>query len=108
MVVLPLTSLPTTSSGSPLGESSALMRSIEGKVGEKIGSDYVSIYNDATIRLNARIFEVPGCVPGTRVNVFYLPWDNAWVYYGSDMRQARLLNKTANANRFNHPKGGTP
>ena len=65
------------------------------------------VYNDATIRLNARIFEVPGCVPGTRVNVFYLPWDNAWVYYGDDMRQARLLNKTANANRFNHPKGGT-
>ena len=65
------------------------------------------VYNDITIRLNTRIFEVPGCVPGTRVDVFYLPWDSAWVYYGNDRRKARLLNKTANANRFNHPKGGT-
>lgn len=64
------------------------------------------VYNDATIRLNGRIFEVPGCLPGTKADISYLPWDNAWVYYGSDMRPARLLNKAANANRFNHPKGG--
>jgi putative transposase len=64
------------------------------------------VYNDATIRLNGRIFEVPGCVPGTKADIFYLPWDNTWVYYGNDMRPARLLDKSANANRFNHPNGG--
>ena len=66
------------------------------------------VYNDVTIRLNGRIFEVPGCVPGTRADIFYLPWDKSWVYYGNDMRPARLLNKFANANRFNHPNGGKP
>lgn len=64
------------------------------------------VYNDATIRLNTRVFEVPECVPGSKVDVFYLPWDRSWTFYGSDMRPARLLDKSANANRFNHPKGG--
>jgi len=65
------------------------------------------VYNDTTIRLNKRIFEVPEAVPGTTVDVFYLPWDLSWVYYGNQMFPARLLNKTLNANRFQHPKGGT-
>jgi transposase InsO family protein len=64
------------------------------------------VYNDTTIRLNKRIFEVPQAVPGTTIDVFYLPWDPAWVFYGNDMRPARPLNKTANAKRFQHPKGG--
>ena len=65
------------------------------------------VYNDTTIRLNRRIFEVPEAVPGTLVEVFYLPWDLSWVYYSDQMFPARLLNKTLNANRFQHPKGGT-
>ena len=64
------------------------------------------VYNDATIRLNGRIFEVPGCMPGTKADIFYLPWDYTRVHYGNDMRPARLLDKSANANRFNHSKGG--
>jgi transposase InsO family protein len=64
------------------------------------------VYNDTTIRLNSRIFEVPEAVPGTSVDVFYLPWDLTWIFYGSHMKPARLLNKTRNANRFEHPKGG--
>lgn len=64
------------------------------------------VYNDTTIRLNKRIFEVPQAVPGTTIDVFYLPWDPTWVFYGNDMRPARPLNKTANAKRFQHPKGG--
>jgi len=64
------------------------------------------VYNDTTIRLNRHIFEVPEAVPGTLVAVFYLPWDLSWTYYGDQMFPARLLNKTLNANRFQHPKGG--
>ena len=64
------------------------------------------VYNDTTIRLNKRIFEVPQALPGTTIDVFYLPWDPAWVFYGNDMHPARPLNKTANAKRFQHPKGG--
>lgn len=64
------------------------------------------VYNDSTIRLNGRIFEVPDAVPGTSVEVFYLPWDLTWIFYGDHMKPARPVNKTRNANRFEHPKGG--
>jgi putative transposase len=64
------------------------------------------VYNDATIRLNKRIMEVTHALPGTTIDVFYLPWDPTWVFYGNDLRPARPLNKTANAKRFQHPKGG--
>ncbi len=64
------------------------------------------VYNDTTIRLNSRIFEVPHAVPGTTVDVFYLPWNLTWIFYGDRMKPARPLNKIRNANRFQHPKGG--
>jgi transposase InsO family protein len=64
------------------------------------------VYNDTTIRLNNRIFEVPDAVPGTTVCVFYLPWDLTWIFYGNHMKPARPANKTRNAKRFEHPKGG--
>ena len=64
------------------------------------------VYSDTTIRLNNRQYEVPGCLPGTRVSVRHLPWDPDFVFYGDDLAQARLVDKAANANRFQHPKGG--
>jgi len=64
------------------------------------------VYNDGTIQLLSRRFEVPGCLPGSLVPVRYLPWDPAWVYYGSDPKPARPLDVNQNARRFNHPKGG--
>ena len=64
------------------------------------------VYNDTTIRLNNRIFEVPDAVPATTVEVFYLPWDLNWTFYGNHMKPARPLDKTRNAKRFQHPKGG--
>jgi len=65
------------------------------------------VYNDGTIRINRQIFEVPGCLPNSRVTVRYLPWDKSCVYYGDDLVPARSVDKAANANRFDHPKGGT-
>ena len=64
------------------------------------------VYNDATIRLNKRILEVTHALPGTTIDVFYLPWDPTWVFYGNERHPARPLNKIANAKRFQHPKGG--
>jgi len=64
------------------------------------------VYNDNTIRLNGCIFEVPEALPGSRVAVYYLPWEPNWIFYGDDLKPARPLDKTANAHRFNHPKGG--
>lgn len=61
------------------------------------------IYNDGTIRLKKRRFEVPGCLPGARTTVYFMPWDLSRVYYGDDMRLAKPLDLNANAHRFEHP-----
>ncbi len=61
------------------------------------------VYKDGTIRLKNRIFEVPECLPGSRVKVFFMPWDLSRVYYGDDMHPALQLDTLANAHRFDHP-----
>jgi hypothetical protein len=61
------------------------------------------VYLDGTIRLKNRIFEVPGCLPNSRVKVYFMPWDLSRVYYGEDMALARPLSRTDNAKRFEHP-----
>jgi hypothetical protein len=61
------------------------------------------VYLDGTIRLKKRIFEVPGCLPGGRVKVYFMPWDLSRVYYGDDMTPAKPLDRTANSKRFQHP-----
>jgi hypothetical protein len=61
------------------------------------------VYNDGTIRLRKKRFEVPGALPGSTIDVFYLPWDPTWVCYGNDRLHARLVDQHANAHRFQHP-----
>ncbi len=58
------------------------------------------VYNDQTIRLHKKTFEVPGCLPGDRVTIYYMPWDLSRVYYGADMQLAKPVDLTANAHRF--------
>ena len=61
------------------------------------------VYLDGTIRLKKRIFEVPGCLPGGRVTVYFMPWDLSRVYYGKERLLAKPLDRAANAKRFQHP-----
>lgn len=61
------------------------------------------VYNDGTIRLAKKAYEVPGCLPGSRVTIFYMPWDLSRIYYGDHMRLAKKVDLTANAYRFEHP-----
>lgn len=65
------------------------------------------VYNDGTVRLFKRCYEVPGCLPCSRVTVYYLPWDLSQVHYGDDFLPAKPLDPIANAQRFNHPQGGS-
>jgi len=62
------------------------------------------VYNDGTIRLKKRTFEVPLCSPNSRVMVYFLPWDLSQVYYGDNLDPARPLDAHANAKRFDNPK----
>jgi putative transposase len=61
------------------------------------------VYNDQTIRLHKKAFEVPECLPGGRITVYYMPWDLGRVYYGDQMQLARPVDLTANAYRFDNP-----
>ncbi|MCK4537145.1 MAG: DDE-type integrase/transposase/recombinase [Desulfuromonadales bacterium] len=61
------------------------------------------VYKDGTIQLKKRIFEVPGCLPGSRVNVYFMPWDLSRVYYGDEMQLAAEVDRVANAHRHDHP-----
>jgi len=61
------------------------------------------VYKDGTIQLKKRRFEVPGCLPGSRVDVSFVPWDLTQVYYGPDVQPAVELHPNANAHRFDHP-----
>jgi putative transposase len=61
------------------------------------------VYNDQTIRLHKKAFEVPGCLPGSRISVYYMPWDLGRVYYGDQLQLAKPVDLTANAYRFDHP-----
>jgi len=61
------------------------------------------VYNDGTIRLQRKVFEVPGCLPNSRVTVTYLPWDLNPVYYDNGLKTAIPVDLLANANRFEHP-----
>ena len=61
------------------------------------------VYNDGTIRLKKKAFEVPGCLPGSRVTIFFMPWDLSRIYYGDEMQLATQVDLSANAHRFEHP-----
>ncbi|WP_300465574.1 DDE-type integrase/transposase/recombinase [Desulfobacula sp.] len=61
------------------------------------------VYNDCTIRFKKIRYEVPDCLPGSRVTIYYMPWDRTCIYYGSEMKKARIVDLNANARRFEHP-----
>ncbi|BBO86137.1 hypothetical protein DSCO28_67030 [Desulfosarcina ovata subsp. sediminis] len=60
------------------------------------------VYNDGTIRLRKQAFEVPGCLPGGRVTIYYMPWDLSRIYYGDDLKLAKPVDLIANAHRFDN------
>jgi putative transposase len=61
------------------------------------------VYNDCTIHFKKIRYEVPGCLPGSRVTIYYMPWDRTCIYYGNEMKKARIVDLGANARRFEHP-----
>jgi len=63
------------------------------------------VYNNSTIALFGKRFEVKDCLPGERVTAYYLPWDLSQVYYGQDFSIALPIDLVANARRFDHPSG---
>ncbi len=63
----------------------------------------VRLYKNRTFRLQNRLFEAPQAKPGTRLQIFFRPWDLTTVFYGPEHLVAKPLDKHANARRFEHP-----
>ncbi len=61
------------------------------------------VYKDCTIHFKKIRYEVPGCLPGSKVTIYYMPWDRTCIYYGDEMKKARIIDLGANARRFEHP-----
>ena len=61
------------------------------------------VYNDSTIRFKKIRYEVPDCLPGSRVTIYYMPWDRTCIYYGDEMKKARIVDLGTNARRFENP-----
>lgn len=55
------------------------------------------VYLNNTIQLKRRRYEVIDAIPGTRVVVWFWPWNLDIVWYGPEMKPAKLVDLTRNA-----------
>ena len=56
------------------------------------------VYLNNTIHLKKRRYEVMDALPGQRLDVWFMPWNLEMVWYGPDMKPARPVDPTRNAN----------
>ena len=61
-----------------------------------------TIYSDGCIRLRGIKYDVPRALTGTKIKIFYVPWDLSVVH--TEEGAIYPLNKIKNAHRFNNPK----
>ena len=55
------------------------------------------VYLNNTIRFKKRSYEVPDCIPGERVDVWFMPWNSDIVWYGPDMKPTKPVDIIRNA-----------
>jgi transposase InsO family protein len=59
----------------------------------------LKVYLDNTIRFKRQKYEVMDALPGHRVDVWFIPWDLAFVWYGPEMKPAKPVDLIQNAQR---------
>lgn len=64
------------------------------------------IGNDGCIRMWKKRFEVRDALPGEKIMVYYLPWDQSYVLTGVDKLIAKQVDTNKNATRFDNPQRG--
>ncbi len=70
-------------------------------------TDMRKIHRDGTLRLLGKTFDVKGALPGSVVEVSYLPWDLALIHVGPERIPAKPIDLGNNARRFeNRPIRG--
>jgi hypothetical protein len=61
---------------------------------------------DGCIRMWKKRFEVLDALPGEKIMVYYLPWNQNYVLTGMDKLIAKQVDTIKNATRFDNPKRG--
>ena len=64
------------------------------------------IASDGCVRLFKKRFEVPGAVVGTKIIVYYLPWNQDQIFTGPQRQVLQPLDTVHNALRFDKPLRG--
>lgn len=60
------------------------------------------IHRNGTLNLLGKVFDVKGALPGSVVDVHYLPWDLSIIYIGPDKIPAKPVDLIKNARRHEH------
>jgi len=60
------------------------------------------IHKNGTLHLNGKVFDVKGALPGSIVDVHYLPWDLSLIHVGPEKIPAKPVDLFQNAKRHEH------
>ena len=60
------------------------------------------VHRNGTLHLQRKVYDVKGALPGSIVDVQYLPWDLSVIYIGPDKIPARPVDLIKNARRHEH------
>lgn len=60
------------------------------------------IHRNGTIHLNGKVFDIKGALPGSIVDVCYLPWDLSVIHVGPEKLPAKPVDLLKNAKRHEH------
>ena len=64
------------------------------------------IASDGCVRLFNKRFEIPDSIVGTKVCIYYLPWNKEYVMIGPEKKIVKPLDTIKNALRFDKPQRG--
>ena len=60
------------------------------------------IHRNGTLHLNGKVFDIKGALPGSVVDVHYLPWDLSLIHVGPERLPAKPIDLIENARRHEH------
>jgi hypothetical protein len=60
------------------------------------------IQRNGTLHLLGKVFDIKNALPGTLVDVTYLPWDLSVIHVGPDKIPAKPIDYFMNAKRYEH------
>jgi hypothetical protein len=60
------------------------------------------IHRNGTLHLCGKVFDVKGALPGSIVDVSYLPWDLSVIHVGPEKLPAKPVDLLKNARRHEH------